>query len=118
LLFIGVLFDAFAVELVATQTLLVLVLIYVVTTLLSLGRNRIIWATALTMPVILSATAAVGSILHIKDQSLYLNSRVVAYVVVANVFLFLLPCLILLSLFWRHHGELRALFTLAGQRAA
>jgi hypothetical protein len=118
LLFLGVLFDALAMELVATQTLLVFVLVYVVTSLLTLGRNRIIWATALAMPVVLSATAAVNSLLVTKDPSLYLNSRVVAYVVVANAFLFLLPCLILLRLFWRHRVELRALFNLADQRAA
>jgi hypothetical protein len=118
LLFIGVLFDALAMELVATQTLLAFVLVYVVNSLLTLGRNRIIWGTAVAMPVILTATALVDSVAHTMDQSLYLNSRVVAYVVVVNAFLFMLPCLILLSLFWRHRLEFRTLFSLAADRTA
>jgi len=101
-------FDAFATELVATGTLLVLALIYVIVAILALGSNRIVWLSTLVVPVILCATAAVNVVRVIRDEP-YVNERVIAYVVVGNTLLFLLPFLLLLALFWRRRAAVGAL---------
>jgi len=101
-------FDAFATELVATGTLLVLALIYVIVAILALGSNRIVWLSTLVVPVILCATAAVNVVRVIRDEP-YVSERVIAYVVVGNTLLFLLPFLLLLALFWRQRAAVGAL---------
>lgn len=102
--------DALAVGLVATGTLLVFTLVYLVASMFALGSNRIVWGVALTMPVIFCAMAAFHALAVSKDESLYINLRAILYIVVANTLLFLVPCLILLAQFWRHRTALGSLF--------
>ena len=118
LLLILLLAEALAVELVATETLLVLAIIYLIAGIFALGSNRIVWVIALVMPVIISATAALNAVAVSKDKSLYLDSRAVIYIVVANTLLFLLPCLILFAQFWRHRTALRSLLRVPAAGAA
>jgi hypothetical protein len=118
LLFFLLMADALAVELVATETLLVLAIMYVVASIFALGSNRIVWLVTLLMPVILFVTAALHALAVSTDKSLYINSRAVLYIVVANTLLFLLPCLILLAQFWRHRTALRSLFGAPAASAA
>ena len=109
-------FDAFATELIATRTLLVLALIYVTATILALGSNRIVWLSTLVVPVIMCATAAVNVVRVIRDEP-YVNGRVIAYVVAGNTLLFLLPFSLLFALFWRQRAAVGALLRVSGTAA-
>ena len=110
------LFDAFATELIATGTLLVLALIYVTATIFALGSNRIVWLSTLVIPVIMCAVTAINVVRVIRYEP-YVNERVIAYVVVGNTLLFLLPFLLLLSLFWRQRAAVGALLRGSGTAA-
>ena len=102
--------DALAVELIATGPLLVIAVIYLLTSIFALGSNRIVWSIAVAMPVIIGAAAVLNVVAISKEKSQYLDAHAIMYMVFSNTVLFLLPILILFSQFWRHRTELRTLF--------
>ena len=115
-LLFGLVIEALGGGLIATEALLLLAVLYVFIAVLAVGTNRIVWATALTMPALLFATEALRVLSVMKDRSQYPGSVLATYLVVVDTLLFVLPCLILYTLFWRHRMTLRSLFIQSSRR--